>query len=155
MSMSWINEKGRDKTLYKEAISPFLRGALTNQYHPLNRTTEVIAEQLWPIQMSGPRERFRISSFKMHLVGSILSFQRTTVPSRLTWDRNVINSNLTQMLWTHKSSFIFSKSWMWSTPQFSWRKSMTLQPSWQSCTETRAALDHGKIVVGLSICGHG
>lgn len=102
--MSWINERSRNKALHKEAISPFLRGALTNQYHPLSRTTEAILEQPWPIKVSGPSERFRISNFKMHLIGSFFSFQRTTVPSGLTWDRNVIvYSNLTQMFWTHKS----------------------------------------------------
>lgn len=122
---------------------------------PTRRTTEAISEQPWPVQVLGPSERFRISSFKMHLVGSFFSFHRTTVPSGLTRDGNVIYSNLTQMLWAHKSSFIFSKSWMWSTPQFSCGRSMTLQPSWQSCSETTAALDRGKTEVGVSTCGHG
>lgn len=80
VSMSWINERSRNKALHKEPISPFLRGALTNQYHPLNRTTEAIPEQPWPIKVSGPSERFRISNFKMHLVGSFLSSRELQFP---------------------------------------------------------------------------
>lgn len=80
MSMSWINGRGRDKALHKEAISPFLRGALRNRYHPLNRTTEAIPEQHWPSKVSGPRERFSISNFKMHLVVASLASRKLQFP---------------------------------------------------------------------------